>query len=59
MPARETRETKVLTGANVASDVTAQPTSVKGVFSAVMTRAYLRVPELTTPMKNSKTAGSH
>src|SRR5277367_3319747 len=47
----------VISGTNVVSDVSAQPTSDKGISSAVMARAYFRVPGLTTPQRNWKRYG--
>lgn len=46
-----------LTGMNVAKEVMAHPARDRGISSALMIRAYLRVPELTTPATNWKTKG--
>jgi hypothetical protein len=44
-------------GMKVAKDVMAHPASDKGISRALMMRAYLRVPELTTPATVWKTNG--
>lgn len=46
-----------MSGMKVANDVRAHPTKDRGISSALMMRAYLRVPELTTPARTWNTKG--